>query len=279
MAHAGAGREGDSCGTRYLCLLDILGFRQVIERLRVEEVGLLLTNLQRDIALVAHNPLVRGSSDTRVRFVSYSDSVLLYVEEDDAPALIGLISAATAAVGFGISQGILLRGAISRGDLFVSGNRQVIAGRGLIRAYELEQAQDWGGAILDTAFIGGTDAEREAIDYCVWADFLRSARVPWNTGETPRSYPAVVWPGVLGGPSAHSDTWRRKFRETMGEPTERGLRKQEATLAFADAYSRDRANAAEREPSRLRVVERLRTTGRLDSLREGERRLLLRPVS
>jgi hypothetical protein len=255
-----------------LALLDILGFRKIVAMNKVETVALMLKGLEREVARNAHHPLVLSSSQPPVRFLLYSDSILLYIEDEDRRSITGLVQATKVVIGVALFDGLMLRGAITKGELFVSGNRQVFAGRGLVRAYDLERNQGWAGAVIDRTTIGATPAEAEALDACTWLGFVRRAAVPRQEGSATEI--VLDWTNRWGGPSATVSILERKLRGTMGEPDARAKAKQDATWEFMRKAQQDPENVIEREAARRRLLHSLRGSGELASWHQDLQREL-----
>lgn len=120
----------------YVALFDILGFASIVEKQNIAEVKDDLEFLER---LCQENAAVRG--------LQFSDTVLLYTEGTEPHHLYALLEHSCKIVATCSDNRILLRGGISCGEFYHSNS--VFLGKAMIRAYALEQSQDWMGAILD----------------------------------------------------------------------------------------------------------------------------------
>lgn len=137
---------------RYLLFLDILGFSQLTEEKKAEEIYSII-----DHALKVLN---RWEDINRLfKTIYFSDTFIFYQEEKgyldryflDVYAIGGMILSAL------LAQGIAARGAISYGEFEVkldsSNKHQVYFGNALIEAYKAEQRENWIGiTILESAW-------------------------------------------------------------------------------------------------------------------------------
>lgn len=120
----------------YVALFDILGFAHLVRS-------------RKPTALADDIDFIRRIADEQdqVRSLVFSDTVLLYTEGTDPPALHSLLDQSCRVVAKCNETGIMLRGGIARGQFLVRGG--VFLGEAMVRAYELEKSQEWMGAIID----------------------------------------------------------------------------------------------------------------------------------
>jgi hypothetical protein len=123
----------------YVALLDVLGFRELVRGdVDGERIDHYLQALRTAI------------SNTEVKSVVFSDSIVLTVESNTEEAFLSVARACSRSMGALLSRGIALRGAISFGKFLRRqvGDSVFIAGRAIIEAYEFEQAQNWAGIMV-----------------------------------------------------------------------------------------------------------------------------------
>ena len=147
----------------YIALFDILGFKQAVIERSIEELKEILGNefnemLNVSVTFKSPDINISNGSDffkehieagkKECSFVRFSDTILLYSDETDLE-LGHIIFASNRLIAFMILKGLPVRGALTKGELFVDEDNSLVLGEGLIRAYELEQSQQWSGGIID----------------------------------------------------------------------------------------------------------------------------------
>ncbi len=126
---------------RWLACFDLLGTRRLIESAGYIEV---FTVYERAIREAKH----RAVNLPAIRFAWFSDTFLLYAENDSRSAFAEVDSVSRWFVYFLIQAEIPVRGAIACGDFYADADNQVYFGKALVEAYEHGEAQDWIGFIL-----------------------------------------------------------------------------------------------------------------------------------
>ena len=128
----------------FVALLDVLGFRDLISRADVSNE---LDRYVQSIASVVDRPAEGG----RLHYVLFSDSVVLYSEDDSAAAFSSMVVACSQIVRALLHEQVAVRGAIAFGSFIRStgaGAGVIVAGRPIVEAFEYEHAQDWLGVML-----------------------------------------------------------------------------------------------------------------------------------
>ena len=233
--------------------------------------------LQLALQIYTSNPHVSPRSSSKIQSIAYSDSILLYSEEAGTDGLLDLIIQTGKVTATGMGMGIPLRGAVTRGDLCVSENRQIFAGPGLIRAYDLEQRQEWAGVILDPLLME-TAEDRQAIDVALATHLLRPYNVP-SKGEGHSEHSefhlTIDWTKSLHG--ADAMLLQRGFEAALGKPDLRAQSKQEATLRFWGAPPNPPQTQVLREEARKRAVEWYRSQGSWETISKERKASLSGP--
>lgn len=133
-------------GKRVLALFDILGFKNHINKAKLRE-------LPEFIDLTISNTKKSLVSDDIVSFISFSDTIVLFgINGEDLIESNFLIISSSNLINSLASNGILVRGALTYGDIFINQNKNTILGPALVKAYEYEKNQDWVGGIVDPDF-------------------------------------------------------------------------------------------------------------------------------
>lgn len=216
--------KGDMWGVNYLALLDVLGYRKAILTNPLDEMVRVASSIRDE----ARGTMLEGLRDlpAPVQHIVYADSVLLYTEEASSDSLRSLVTRVQEVLATCMMEGVLLRGAVTKGELFVSKGRQTIVGKGLVQAYDLEQQQDWAGAVLDQASLS-THPEKLAVDDLLARGQLVEYDVPFRQG--PKKAIAVCWPPLVG---MEEGDLRSQMTRLAGQPRGSDLGKHEETLRF-----------------------------------------------
>ncbi|MBH1529021.1 hypothetical protein [Stenotrophomonas sp. NRRL B-14846] len=129
---------------RLVAFIDVLGFKNLVHNKSSAPIeayyNFLLLNFKAAVA------------KRNFEFLLISDSIVIYSDDsaEDLCELIKMINLTQAGL---LSKGILVRGAISHGDLFVDPGNNIVVGRGLINAYQLEMLAKFPRVILDRSLV------------------------------------------------------------------------------------------------------------------------------
>ena len=140
----------------FIALFDILGFKRMLER-----SGHKLKNFVSNFSTSFHRDLINnidnfpgniiysenGTYRRAIRTMIYSDSVILYSGGEDELDFAYMITYSGMLVYSAIQLGFPLRGAITYGNCIITDS--FILGNPIVKAYDLEQSQDWAGCIID----------------------------------------------------------------------------------------------------------------------------------
>lgn len=155
----------------FIGLFDLLGFKRLLGDRSLVDVILHLESLVQGIIDMANwdfhelkereHLAVQGPFASWLRF---SDTILLYRAATDARAFGMWLTSCANLCAMAIGWGIPVRGALTRGELYVSPDKTTYLGQGLIDAYTLEQAQQWQGAVADIERIIRSPLESTHLD-------------------------------------------------------------------------------------------------------------------
>lgn len=130
-------RNGVEYEQRYCAFIDILGFTQLIDRLR-QDVAQAAT--LRDLLQTVHRPprgdYIRSFAGSDIRAQSISDALCLSAACSPAGLSHMFYNLAALALEL-LEQGFFVRGAVVKGKLYHDDS--IVFGEGLVRAYQLEQ--------------------------------------------------------------------------------------------------------------------------------------------
>ena len=170
-------------GERYVLFLDILGFKDLIEKNSMEEVE----NIYKHQVIETIGPALKdGFSSYNIPYVTQeildgnalqdtvhgefnihimSDSIIIWTDNDLTASLIKLCAFATSFLSWCLILGVPLRGAISKGyvsEMKTYANatfQSCVVGTGIVNAYQLEGKQNWMGCIVDKKCINELNLE------------------------------------------------------------------------------------------------------------------------
>jgi hypothetical protein len=144
---------------RTVAFLDILGFKKKISELPLPDLARKYEYLV-DLADVMNRPL-NFSADIPSLFPDhpkgkawcvkhiFSDSIILIADEDHPASCLKLLVYTWRLSQILISQNMSARGAIAYGEIYTNLNKNIILGKGLTDAYQLESKQQWVGICID----------------------------------------------------------------------------------------------------------------------------------
>ncbi|MDR3714023.1 MAG: hypothetical protein P4L51_14480 [Puia sp.] len=94
-------------------------------------------------------------TDSSLRMVNISDSILIWTAHGQPSALFEITYAVSTLLGVSLIQGLPLRGSITRQPFSVLEDKTALSvvGMGLVHAYGLEKKQRWSGCIIDPEII------------------------------------------------------------------------------------------------------------------------------
>ncbi len=139
---------------RFIGFIDIMGFKDIVARRPHQEIKhmLLQMNQTRNILLnILGKNYKEGSKnqDTRVKSISFSDSILFITKSDSPKDLFNLSVTLRICQEATIQSGLPTKGAISHGILTADFERSIFVGQPLIDAYLLQDQLYYYGIIVD----------------------------------------------------------------------------------------------------------------------------------
>lgn len=255
-----------------IALFDILGFRNIVRSIPLETLVALMAVGDQALSASVREPhpremraLATGpyrsseeffreyarASGARCRFATFSDTVLLYRKEESVTALRDVMLAANRTLSTFMALGVPLRGAVTIGPLHADPTANVYLGKGLVDAYEIEQKQDWAGAVLDAGILT-SKSRRNLVQKLQAEGILMPYAAPMKSGKV-ETKPCLGWP--LGMALSPEETYARLT--SIAKPEWDGERKLQATVAFHRAFL-----DAHRENRHHRFLQALARTSR-----------------
>lgn len=117
----------------------------------------------------------------------FSDSIILVSHEADIMSCMKLIVCAWRLSQHFMAVGTPLRGGIAYGELYQNPRLNVVVGKALAKAYELEECQNWIGAAIDVSVVERFPEVFAAFDrdeFPIIKDLLFEYAVPMKDGTT-----------------------------------------------------------------------------------------------
>ncbi len=182
----------------YLAYFDYLGFKEFIENNKDEvlerRMGHIFRDIETSLGLGKYNRPQNGVilsdiSHSKVNCLNISDTVLFWTNQCDFESLSELIEVA---YEFNWNQNLFnfpVRGSIVKGKIrVVSGKQtnsnggsysvQCLYGKGLIKAHNKAEYQNWAGTVIDQSVI--SDLEQELNGIKLLSDYAVKYQVPYK---------------------------------------------------------------------------------------------------
>lgn len=138
---------------RFVAFLDVLGFKELVNKNNLNDLDLYFSKLT-DVLYTLH------SKSEKINSMIISDSIILTapIGLRGFKELIGAIQTVQSQL---LWRKIILRGAVSYGPVYFNEGKNIIVGKGYIRAYLLEQEASFPRVIIDPAIIKLFDTDKE----------------------------------------------------------------------------------------------------------------------
>jgi hypothetical protein len=197
---------------RYVGIFDILGFRDMIESQPLRKVIRQTQGFLQTTTHVLSIPQATRRKSLLVRV--YQDTVFVSTHRFTLNDFGALLEYSAALIGFAFLEGIFLRGAITVGEIHV--DDQIVIGKGIVRAYQMEQSQDWIGCWVDDLCFRGFP--KKQIDPYYENFLLIRYPIPKKSGPMKKEW-ALNWPILV---SFLPDEVFRKARAALLHRANRG---------------------------------------------------------
>ena len=197
--------------TKYIAFLDILGFKDLIENNEINVLDKLYDELQESLmhcfSFANAEHLMKenkdedaGIEENNLNSLIISDSIIIWTDDDSQRSFVNLIFTIRYLLYRSILSGFPLRGGLSCGELIVkSGSHaqspkinsySTILGKGLTRAYLIENVSEWSGCTIDEKCIDHFNSKLESesedtadLSFLEEMDFVKTYKVPFKSGE------------------------------------------------------------------------------------------------
>ncbi|MFP4674386.1 MAG: hypothetical protein ACLFO5_07345 [Opitutales bacterium] len=206
----------------WVACIDLLGFSDAVVR---GDWATIISIYEQSLEELAESP---GRS-TRVNYTWFSDTFLLYTNDDSAASFLDIEILARLFVGGLVLRQIPMHGALSCGGFFAHAEDNIFIGPALVEAYRLCEDQNWIGFVLSPSALKQLVAVEIGVDALMK---YRYYNIPRKKGKNPRhGLPALIlgWPKRNDGRNDCYESLKR-MRECAGKCSVR--RKYDRTLRF-----------------------------------------------
>jgi len=257
----------------YVAFLDILGFKQLVQSTKHEDLlklysNLFITNAAMAVTHGAYKVVdaaatkriaIPDFSNAKIDCMVISDSVLMYTKDDSIQSFLNLCVSAGKLTMSGFVTGLPMRGSIALGPLSALKQQETdaefgvygLVGMALVKAYSNESMYNWAGCVLDAECIEryeylygiaqSQDIQAPSIADVVAHGILLQYKTP-RKGSLPSEQWVINWPRFNRSP-INQEVIQRSF-EKYGKnaQNESELCKLRNTLDFL-AHSNSRRQA------------------------------------
>lgn len=210
----------------YLALFDILGFKQIIESQPLNTAIKSLGNLEQIVNDLLRREGMGSPNHLEVRW--FQDTLIIISSGDTKRQLASIIQYCSALLALTFAEGIFLRGAITHGEVYITSTAAL--GKPIVKAYAMEQNQEWIGCWVDLECVKAADKETKR--WLGESDTIFPYPVPFKNGALRPEF-VLNWPLCLiseSGLKALRQGWDKLAPE--GLPSWEFLRKVHNTDAF-----------------------------------------------
>ncbi|KAF0198382.1 MAG: hypothetical protein FD166_1435 [Bacteroidetes bacterium] len=149
---------------RFICFIDIMGFKNMVMRNSHAEIYKLLLTLSK-LRTIAEEEFSFDNQKDSLKSVSFSDSIIIFTKDDSIDCFEAITSASNFLFSKAMEFEIPMKGALAHGELSINITSQVFFGQPLIDAYLLEEEIAFYGIVVhDTLekFLNNNSLEIEA---------------------------------------------------------------------------------------------------------------------
>ena len=182
----------------YLAYFDYLGFKEFIENnddeVLMRRMGHIFRDIERALGQGKYREPQNGMilsdlSDSKVNCLNISDTVLFWTNKCDYESLTELIKVAYEFNWMQIGYNFPIRGSIVKGKIrMVSGKHtntnggsysvQCLYGKGLIKAHDKAEYQNWAGTVVDESIISDLETNTSGIEFL--SEYAIKYKVPYK---------------------------------------------------------------------------------------------------
>lgn len=202
----------------YLAYFDYLGFKEFIENnddeVLTRRMGHIFRDIERSLSQGKYQKPQNGMilsdlSGSRVNCLNISDTVLFWTNECNNESLTELIKVAYEFNWMQILFNFPIRGSIVKGKIrMVSGKHkntnggsysvECLYGKGLIKAHDKAESQNWAGTVIDKSIISDLETNIKGIEFLT--EYAIKYKVPYKTEMyLEEEYVLIIAKGIDNG--------------------------------------------------------------------------------
>ncbi|RVT78411.1 hypothetical protein EOD40_04020 [Flavobacterium sufflavum] len=164
---------------RFICFLDIMGFKDMVMRNSHNEIYQILEELAKERSTLDEGKVESYETDS-MKTVSFSDTIVIFTKTDSKECLELITFAVSWLFARAMEKEIPIKGAIACGTMSVNISRQIFFGQPLIDAYLLQEDVAFYGLVLHNT------AEKklnEYIEVMIGDELYHDCKVPLKSGK------------------------------------------------------------------------------------------------
>lgn len=132
---------------RYIAYFDVLGYKEVVENLKLEDIKNMMNKLYIFLEMTVKSVGICDDVND-IDYIIFSDSIIIYSDNISENSFKKIVSISTALLYISLRQSRPLRCAISHGEFYIDKERNIFFGKALVDAYLIESKQKWSGACI-----------------------------------------------------------------------------------------------------------------------------------
>lgn len=181
---------------RYVALFDILGFKTIVGNNLLDRVVQIFGEFLKDAEGYQIFATVLGPESRQlISFKVFSDTIFVYSHDDSIEAFQRLVKFCQFLVGNSFNKGLLLRGAITKGEVVIRDD--IFIGKPIVRAYQMEQEQDWVGCWIDDVCVSDEKPKYRSL---IWDYAFIQYDIPLKSGVVEQHW-ALNWVWAVALPT------------------------------------------------------------------------------
>jgi hypothetical protein len=205
---------------RWVAYFDLLGVSSMVKSGNIDEVFRAYERSVRELKNLQERA-------KRVMLAWFSDTFLLYTEDDSCSSFINLEYVSRWFLHYLVSAEIPVRGSIACGELYADSVHNVYMGGALIESHEYGEAQDWIGFVFCPSAEEQLEKlrlpARERLHY-------KHAAVPWKKGSRQKEKGETAYAIV---PGSHA---KSNFGENLLLPPLKRMKSRQSNLSVIKKY-------------------------------------------
>lgn len=155
---------------RYVCFLDVMGFKDLVSRRSHRQVFSLMKKLSdaKNSIRLAFDENENKKYHDIIYTTSFSDSIVVFTKDNSKTSLIALVAVAIPhLMQSALSKGIPMKGALAFGEMSIDKEGQIFFGQPLIDAYLLQEDVYYYGVVVHNSaelLVSKTPTNKHFID-------------------------------------------------------------------------------------------------------------------